>query len=98
MADAAINRLNEAWIKEHCPFVVGQNVEVKGPDGHTNFTIGKIHVDVSEVDEKMDENGKIRYSIGFSFTGVFSGEGLENKNARIKLNTPAHEKANESKD
>ncbi len=97
-ANSIIQRLDEQWIKEHCPFNPGQTVEIKGPNGHTHFTIGKVHVDVSEVDEKMDENGKIRYSIGFSFTGVLSGEGLENENARIKLNTGGDEQADKSKD
>lgn len=82
MAQTMIGKLEAEWIKTYCHFQVGIDVQVGSPEGHTSFLITKIHVDIEDVG-KPDEP---RFSIQFSFTGTYSGEGMEDKVQRIRFN------------
>jgi hypothetical protein len=82
MAETAISKLEAEWIKDHCPVAVGVDMKVKSDKGHTSFLVTKIHVDIESAG-KPDEP---RFSIQFSFSGIYRGEGLEDMPQRIRFN------------
>ena len=83
MSQSMISKLEAQWIKDHCNKSVGMSVDlVNYPGGYTDFLITKIHVDV----EPAGNPNEPRFSIYFSFTGLFRGEGLEDKPGRTRFN------------
>ena len=83
MAQGMISNLEKEWIKQYCPVAVGTDIDIKGDkDGYTTFLITKIHVDVEDAGEPDEP----KFSIQFSFTGIYRGEGLEEKTGRTRFN------------
>lgn len=89
MAQTMISKLEAEWIKTYCPVAVGTDMTIQGDkDGYTSFLVSKIHVDVENAG-KPDEP---KFSIQFSFSGLYRGEGLEDKAGRTRFNVVAKEK------
>ncbi|HQW03607.1 MAG TPA: hypothetical protein PLR30_14065 [Saprospiraceae bacterium] len=83
MAQSMISKLEAQWIKDYCPVSVGTDMSIQGDkDGYTTFLVSKIHVDVEDAG-KPDEP---KFSIQFSFSGLYRGEGLEDKQGRTRFN------------
>ena len=83
MAQSMISKLEAEWIKTYCPVSVGTDMSIQGDkDGYTSFLVSKIHVDVEDAG-KPDEP---KFSIQFSFSGLYRGEGLEDKHGRTRFN------------
>jgi len=79
---SAISKLEAIWIKENCPLQVGQDIALNDhAEGYTSFLITKVHVDIDQIDGKEP-----KFSIQFSFTGIYRGEGLEEKTGRTRFN------------
>ena len=83
MAQSMISKLEAQWIKDYCPISVGTDMSIQGDkDGYTTFLVSKIHVDIEDAG-KPDEP---KFSIQFSFSGLYRGEGLEDKQGRTRFN------------
>ena len=83
MAQSMISKLEAEWIKQYCPVAVGTDMTINGDkDGYATFLVTKIHVDVEDAG-KPDEP---KFSIQFSFSGLYRGEGLEDKHGRTRFN------------
>ena len=89
MAQSMISKLEAEWIKTYCPVSIGTDMTIQNnKDGYTSFLVSKIHVDVENAG-KPDEP---KFSIQFSFSGLYRGEGLEDKAGRTRFNVVAKEK------
>lgn len=85
LSQTAIQKLEEKWIKDYCPVAVGHSITIaNNAEGYTSFLIGKIHVDIDMKEGETKE--KDQFSIQFSFSGVYRGEGLEDKPGRTRFN------------
>lgn len=92
MAQTMISKLEAEWIKTYCPVAVGADMSIQGDkDGYTSFLVSKIHVDVENAG-KPDEP---KFSIQFSFSGLYRGEGLEDRPGRTRFNVVEKEKEDE---
>ena len=93
MAQSMISNLEKEWINQYCPVAMGTDIPlVNDKDGYTGFLITKIHVDVEDAG-KADEP---KFSIQFSFTGIYRGEGLEEKTGRTRFNVMEKEKEDDN--
>ena len=90
MSNQAIAKLEARWIADYCPVTVGTDMKLTGDqDGYTSFLITRIHVDIEDAQgEGSKENS---FSIQFSFTGKYRGEGLEDKVGRTRFNLVSDE-------
>ena len=90
LSNQAIAKLEARWIADYCPVTVGTDMNLTGDkDGYTSFLITRIHVDIE--DAKGEGSKENAFSIQFSFTGKYRGEGLEDKVGRTRFNLVSDE-------
>lgn len=78
-AMTAIRKLEDQWIQEHCTVRIGDVIPVdKTEKGHTSFTVESVQVDI----QSRVEGGA---SIGFIYSGVFKGDGIEDMKGKTRF-------------